>query len=72
MNIYVEKHTEHNRWWVRMDDWRVSFNSSTEAEQFVERLNARLDAPHSPDMLAHSTTRTGVAAWALLRYTKES
>lgn len=45
MNIEIERNTEQNRWWVRMDDWRVSFNTAVEAEQFVERLNARLNAP---------------------------
>lgn len=45
MNVYVENNIEHNRWWVRLDDCRVSFTSSAEAEQFVERLLARLNAP---------------------------
>ncbi len=33
MNVYVENNTEHNRWWVRLDDCRVSFTTSAEAEQ---------------------------------------
>ncbi|WP_085583231.1 MULTISPECIES: hypothetical protein [unclassified Pseudomonas] len=52
MKVYVEKNTEQNGWWVRLDDWRVRFNTAAEAESFVERLTARLDAPHSRDMLA--------------------
>ncbi|WP_410481960.1 hypothetical protein ACJ70E_12390 [Pseudomonas plecoglossicida] len=59
MNVYVEKHTEHDRWWVRMDEWRVSFSTAVEANQFVERLTTRLNAPHSLDMLADWSPRTG-------------
>lgn len=61
MNVYVEKNTEHNRWWVRLDDCRVSLNTATEAEQFAERLLARINAPHSFDRLAPSFSRTGSA-----------
>ncbi|WGV20696.1 hypothetical protein QIY50_26255 [Pseudomonas putida] len=68
MNVYVEKNTEHNRWWVRLDDCRVSFTSSAEAEQFVERLLARLNAPHSFDKLANCPPRSGSAE---RRYAKE-
>ena len=52
MNVYVEKTTEQQRWWVRMDHWRVSFSTAADAEQFVERLTSRLNAPHSFDLLA--------------------
>ncbi|MCE1117784.1 MULTISPECIES: hypothetical protein [Pseudomonas] len=72
MNIHVECNTEQNRWWVRMDDWRVGFNTAAEAEQFVERLNARLNAPHSLAMLADRSPRPGVTARADLRCAKEA
>ncbi|WP_063914722.1 hypothetical protein [Pseudomonas sp. p21] len=61
MNIYVEDNPEQNRWWVRMDDCRVSFNTSIEAQAFVERLNARLNAPHTLDMLADCSSRPSMA-----------
>jgi len=47
MNVYVEKSANGNRCWVHMDEWRVSFSTSIEAEQFVGVLTARLNAPHS-------------------------
>lgn len=82
MKVYVEKYTEQDRWWVRMDDWRVSFSTAAEAEQFVDRLTTRLNAPHSPDLLADwspragiadtRNARTGVTAQADLRYAKEA
>lgn len=72
MNIYVECNTEQNRWWVRMDDWQVSFNTAAEAQQFVERLNARLNAPHSPDMLADWSPHLGVTAETDQRCAKEA
>lgn len=61
MNVYVENDTEQKRWWVRMDDWRVAFSTAEEAEVFVERLNNRLNAPHSRDRLADGSPRNGVA-----------
>ncbi|QXI25668.1 hypothetical protein [Pseudomonas vanderleydeniana] len=61
MNVYVEKNAEYNRWWVYMDDWRVDFNTSTEAEQFVERLTTRLNAPHSFERLAGGSPYRGPA-----------
>ncbi|CAI8943974.1 hypothetical protein [Pseudomonas soli] len=72
MNVYVENHTEHNRCWIRMDDWRVSFNTAVEAQQFVARLNARLNAPHSLDMLAGWSPRPGVTARADVPCTREA
>ncbi|UVL17254.1 MULTISPECIES: hypothetical protein [unclassified Pseudomonas] len=72
MNIYIEHNTERNRCWVRMDDWRVGFSTAAEAEQFVERLNARLNAPHSLDMLADSSPRPGVTVRAGQRCAKEA
>ncbi|MDR6712473.1 hypothetical protein J2W83_002074 [Pseudomonas hunanensis] len=47
MNVYVEKSANDNRWWVHMDEWRVSFRTPTEAKQFVGILTGRLNAPHS-------------------------
>ncbi|QJQ18392.1 hypothetical protein HG549_11485 [Pseudomonas sp. SK] len=61
MNVYVENSTEQNRWWVRMDDCRISFRTAAEAEQFVERLTSRLNAPHSLDMLAGWSPRAALA-----------
>lgn len=52
MNVYVVKNIEQNCWWVHMDQWQVSFNTPNEAEHFFERLTARLNAPHSLDMIA--------------------
>lgn len=62
MNVYVEQDTEQKRWWVHMDDWRASFSTCAEAHAFMERLTARLNAPHSLDLLAHSSLRTGLAS----------
>ncbi|HDS1695098.1 MULTISPECIES: hypothetical protein [Pseudomonas] len=61
MNVYVEKNTVQGRCWVRMDHWRVSFSTAAEAEQFVERLTTRLNAPHSFDMLADWSRHAGIA-----------
>ncbi|EKT4483718.1 hypothetical protein [Pseudomonas putida] len=52
MNVYVEKSANENRWWVHMDDWRVSFPTPAEAKQFVGVLTARLNAPHSLNTIA--------------------
>ncbi|WP_420231446.1 hypothetical protein ACN079_19550 [Pseudomonas sp. ABY48] len=47
MNIYIEKDPAQNCWWVHMDLWAASFHSREGAVSFVERLNARINAPHS-------------------------
>jgi hypothetical protein len=52
MNVYVEKSANDNRWWVHMDEWRVSFKTPKEAEQFLGVLTARLNAPHSLNKIA--------------------
>lgn len=52
MNVYVEKSANGNRCWVHMDEWRVSFSTPLEAEQFVGVLTARLNAPHSLNKIA--------------------
>lgn len=52
MNVYIEVNADQHRWCVHMDQWHVGFRTPDEAEQFVERLTARLNAPHSLDMLA--------------------
>ncbi|MFB1630139.1 hypothetical protein [Pseudomonas sp. AP-1] len=52
MDVYVVNNIEQNRWWVHMDQWRVSFNTSSEAQRFVERLTARLNSPHSLILIA--------------------
>ena len=48
MNILIRPLTtaQGNRWQVRMDQHSVSFRSETEAQHFVETLQARLRAPH--------------------------
>lgn len=53
MNIYIENHPRQNRWWVHLDVWMVSFCSIDEATTFVDRLNSRLNAPHSLAMIAN-------------------
>ncbi|MFJ4113259.1 hypothetical protein [Pseudomonas sp. NPDC089758] len=58
MNVYVEKSANDNRWWVHMDEWRVSFRTPIEAEQFVGVLTARLNAPHSLSKIATVASRT--------------
>lgn len=72
MNVYVERNTELERWWVHMDDWQVGFNTAAEAEQFVERLTSRLNAPHSFDRLADGLPHTGIWAQGGLRSAKEA
>ncbi|AIL61724.1 hypothetical protein [Pseudomonas alkylphenolica] len=52
MNVYVEKNPKQDRWWVQMDEWRISFKTANEARQFVAKLTARINAPHSRDMIA--------------------
>ncbi|ANY86564.1 MULTISPECIES: hypothetical protein [Pseudomonas] len=52
MNVYIEENADQHRWCVHMDQWQVGFRTPDEAEQFVERLIARLNAPHSLDMIA--------------------
>ncbi|PSS58711.1 hypothetical protein C6382_05095 [Pseudomonas sp. BBP2017] len=52
MNVYIERHPRLDRWWVHLDVWEVSFRSLDEATDFVDRLNTRLNAPHSLSMLA--------------------
>ncbi|MEJ5904330.1 hypothetical protein V7V80_06490 [Pseudomonas kermanshahensis] len=60
MNVYVEEIPEQHRWWVHMDDWRVSFTSPREAEEFVQRLSTRLNAPHPLNMIAGWQPRAGL------------
>ncbi len=52
MNVYIENNPRQNRWWVHLDIWMVSFRSIDEATAFVDRLNTRLNAPHSLAMIA--------------------
>lgn len=52
MNVFIEQHPRQDRWWVHLDVWEVSFRSLDEATAFVDRLNARLNAPHSFAKLA--------------------
>lgn len=57
MNVFIEQHPRQDRWWVHLDAWEVSFRSIDEATVFVDRLNARLSAPHSFAMLARVPLR---------------
>lgn len=59
MNVYVVSNIEQNCWWVHMDQWRVSFYTSGEADRFVERLNMRLNAPHSLDVITGCSAEDG-------------
>lgn len=51
MKILIKKDPLQNRWWVHMDEWVAGFHSLQGAESFVERLNARIHAPHAPHMI---------------------
>jgi len=62
MNVYVVSNIEQNRWWVHMDQWRVNFHTSCEADRFAERLNARLNAPHSLDVITGYSAEHGRVA----------
>lgn len=53
MKIYVEKDPAQNCWWVHMGLWMASFRSLDGAESFVERLNSRINAPHSLEMITN-------------------
>ena len=46
MIIKIEEDHLRHCWWVHMGAWAASFNALNEAEQFVSRLNERIDAPH--------------------------
>jgi hypothetical protein len=59
MNIRIEKDPVLNRWWVHMDLWAASFRSLGEAQLFVERLNVRINAPHSLSMIANPPLYSG-------------
>lgn len=58
MNIYIENHPRQDRWWVHLDVWMVSFSTLDDATAFVDRLNARINAPHSLAMLANHPFRS--------------
>jgi hypothetical protein len=53
MKIFIEKDSTQNRWWVHMDVWAANFRSLEGAESFVERLNSRINAPHSPAIIGN-------------------
>jgi hypothetical protein len=46
MNIKIEKAVCGSDWLVMLNDYLVKFRSMEEAVAFVERLKARIDAPH--------------------------
>lgn len=63
MNIRIEKDPVLNRWWVHMDLWAASFRSLDEAQSFVQRLNARISAPHSLSMLSDRPLGAGLHSY---------
>ncbi|QKL02330.1 hypothetical protein GEV39_13440 [Pseudomonas sp. NY5710] len=72
MNVFIATNTEDNRYWVHMDSWQVRFSTLAEAQQFVDRLNARLNARHSPHMLASWSAHTGVTGQADKQWAREA
>lgn len=46
MNIDISATAAPHGWVVSLDDCRVYFNQLQEAQAFVSRLQARIDAPH--------------------------
>jgi hypothetical protein len=64
MKIYVEKDPVQNRWWVHMDLWMASFRSLDGAESFVERLNSRINAPHSLEMITNRPLWSGTISYS--------
>ncbi len=46
MLITITQQQAQLRWTVHMDTWFVHFDSLGAAEDFAQRLRARLDAPH--------------------------
>jgi len=46
MLIEIETPLDGQRWIVHLDAWEVGFNSLEQAQAFVTRLRARIDAPH--------------------------
>lgn len=59
MKIYVEKDPAQNCWWVHMDLWMASFRSLDGTESFAERLNSRINAPHSLEMITNRPLWSG-------------
>ena len=55
MKIHIEKDPTHNLWWVHMGLCAVRLRSLAEAESFVERLNSRINAPHSLGAFGNSS-----------------
>lgn len=58
MNIEISATAAPHGWIVSLDDWQVSFDQLEDAQAFVRRLKARLDAPH-PWPLASERTGFG-------------
>ena len=46
MNIKITERQAPHGWVVHLDDWEVSFKHQQTAQDFVDRLQARIDAPH--------------------------
>ncbi|WP_095147710.1 hypothetical protein [Pseudomonas sp. Irchel s3a18] len=59
MYIKIEKDPVLNHWWVHMDQWAARFRSLDEANSFVQRLNERINAPHSLAMIAYRPLWSG-------------
>ncbi len=60
MNVSIQQvKTAHGaRWQVRMDQHGVSFRSEAEAQQFLNVLRTRLQAPHPLPWRATPTLRS--------------
>lgn len=46
MSITIEKASMGTEWLVMLDSYPVSFRTELEATAFVEKLRARINAPH--------------------------
>jgi hypothetical protein len=47
MNIAISATPAPHGWVVFLDDWQVNFNHLEDAQAFIGRLKARIDAPHA-------------------------
>ena len=47
MLIRIEEGNHDNHWIVRLDDYPVTCRNWHEAKEFADRMQSRIDAPHS-------------------------
>lgn len=58
MNIEITERQAPHVWVVHLDGWVVSFRSVKTAQDFVDVLQARINAPHMwPNAYAQTPTR---------------